>query len=129
MALFNFLWPIIFLALIIIAPYYIILGGLKFLQIRGIPRSKVFVFYLSIMIIAFLTERFFNPFLVYILKITSSRILYGVINNSIYLVVNFILLKYYFQLSGKKLWYLFLYFIVVGLIFSALISLPAILSF
>lgn len=123
MALFYFILPIVFFALIIIAPYYIILGGLRLLRIGGISKSKVFVFYLLLIITAFLINKTFTLFLLNNLKIRSNSIIYWLINNAIYLVVNFLLLRYYFHLSGKKLWQFFLYLVVIGLIFSVLISL------
>jgi len=128
MAIIPILFPIIFFALIIFAPYYIILGGLKLLQIREISRSKVFVFYLSVMVTVFLTDRILDPFLINIFKNNLSRIFYIAVNNSIYLIVNFLFLKFYFRLSDKKLWQLFSYFIITGLILSSAISLLKTLS-
>lgn len=122
MALFNFFLPIIVFALIIVGPYYIILGGFKLLRIREVPRSKIFIFYFIVIATAFLTEKFLNSFTI------SSQILYRAISNFIYLVVNFLLLKYYFQLSGKKLWQFLVYLILAGLILSLLISLPSMIS-
>lgn len=123
MALFNFLLPIISFALIIIAPYFIILGGLRLLRIEGISKSKAFIFYLLIMIITSSISRTLTPFILNNLRISSNNVIYWLITYILHWLTNFLLLKYYFRLSGKKLWQFFLYLIVVGLIFSALISL------
>jgi len=125
MALFYFLLPLVIFALVILAPYFIILGGLKLLQISEISRSKVFGYVIIYVIIFFLVDRFSQPLVG--LDAESNRLVLYFINNFVYLIVNFLLLKYYFRLSGKKLWQFFLYLIITGLILSALISLPAIL--
>ena len=127
MEIFLFFLPIIYFFFIILAPYFIILGGLKILNIQGISSSKIIGYVIIYVILFFLVEKFFNPLVG--LGTESNRLISYFTNNLIYLAINFLLLKYYFQLSGKKLWHFFLYLIIAGLIFSALVSLPAILSF
>jgi len=122
-----FFVPIIYFLFVVLAPYFIIWGGLKILNIRGISNSKIIGYVIVYIIIFFLAEKFLNPLVG--LDAEPKRLISYFTNNLIYLVINFLLLKYYFQLSGKKLWQFFLYLIITGLIFSALVSLPAILSF
>lgn len=119
MAIFNFFLPILIFALIVLGPYYIILGGLKLLKIREVPRSKVFIFYFIILATSFLTEKFFGQ----LSNIELNSLSYKIINNFIYLVVDFLLIKYCFRLSGKKLWQFLIYLILAGLIISSLIYL------
>ena len=122
-----FFLPIIYFAFIIIAPYYIILWGFKIFKISGISNSKIIGYVIIYVALVFLVEKLFNPLVG--LGVESNRLIYYFTNNFIYLAVNFLLLKYYLKLSGKKLWHFFLYLIVTGLIFSVLISLLAKISF
>ncbi len=121
--LFYFVLLLIIFALI--ASYFIILGGLKLLQITEIPKSKIIGYMIIYVALFFLIERFLNPLVG--LNTESTRFISYFTNNLIYLIVSFLLLKYYFQLSGKKLWQFFFYLIIIGLILSGLVSLPAIL--
>jgi len=124
MALIYFLLPMVIFALIIIAPYFIILAGLKLLQIKGIPRNKVLVFYLLIIGFAFLMRNVINPFVFdnfNIISNTTNTIVYSLIRAVIYWLIYFFFLKYYFYLSGKKLWQFLLYLIVIDIGFSVLI--------
>jgi hypothetical protein len=125
MTLFYFLLPLIIFVLVILGPYFIILGGFKLLRIDRVSRSKIFGYVIIYIIIFFLADKFTQPLVG--LDTESDRLALYFINNFIYLIVNFLLLKYYFQLSGKKLWQFLLYLVITGLILSVLISLPAIL--
>lgn len=119
MTLFYLFLPIYF-ALIFVAPYLIIWGGLKILRISGISKSKIVGYVIIYVILFFLIEELFKP--LFGLSIESKRFISYFTDNLIYLVANFLLLKYYLHLSGRKLWQFFLYLIVAGLILSGIIS-------
>lgn len=119
MTLFYLFLPIYF-ALIFVAPYLIIWGGLKILRISGISRSKIIGYVIIYIVLFFLIEELFKPLVG--LSTEPKRFISYFTDNLIYLVANFLLLKYYFHLSGKKLWQFFFYLIITGLILSGIIS-------
>lgn len=119
MTLFYFFLPVYFF-LIFIAPCLIIWGGLKILRISGISRSKIIGYVIIYVVLFFLIEELFKPLVG--LSTESKRFISYFIDNFIYLVANFLLLKYYFHFSGKKLWQFFFYLIITGLILSGIIS-------
>jgi len=106
--------------LLFVVSYFITWGGLKILRISGISGPKIIGYVIISVALVFLVEEFFNPLVG--LGAELRRFSYFT-NNLIYLVTNLILLKYYFHLSGKKLWQFFFYLIITGLILSGIISL------
>ena len=99
--------------------YFLILLGFKVLKIEGIPRSKI-VPYIFVM---FLSASFLQPAIIKIFENILNKPGLYLINTLISLGITFLLLKYYFLLSGKKLWQFLLYLIVLSLVFSGIITL------
>ena len=114
--LLLFIFPLISLFLIF---YFIILLGFKFLKIEGIPKFKI-VPYIFIM---FLSGSFLQPAITKIFENILNKPSLYLVNTFISLGIIFLLLKYYFLLSGKKLWQFLLYLIVLSLVFSGIIAL------
>jgi len=125
MELLLFFLPIIYLLFIIIAPFFIIWGGLKIFKIQGISTFKIIVYLIIGIPLFFLVEKVLHPLIGGISGHFSNYFFLQIIDNLIYSVVSFLMLKYYFHLSGKKLWQFFIYLLVAALVFSVFISLPA----
>lgn len=105
--------------LILVAPYLIIWGGLKILRITEISRSRIIGYVIIYVAIFFLIDQFKS---LVGLNTQPKSLLSYFADNLIYLAANFLLLKYYFHLSGKKIWQFLLYLIITGLILSGLIA-------
>lgn len=99
--------------------YLLILkGGFRIFHITEIPQPKIIPFILVMLFINFFSNsilpdllgKVVNEYSIYFFRIPIS---FGVL---------FSLLKYYFLLSGKKLWQLLLYFFVIDLLLSLLLS-------
>ena len=99
--------------------YFLILAGFKILKIEGIPRSKITVYIFAI----FFLSLFLNSGIPAVLKDVSNSFILYFANLLISFLVVFLLLKYYFLLSGKKLWQFLLYLVILSLIFSTTITL------
>jgi len=89
--------------------YYLILTGFKILKIKEVPKHKVVV-YVSIM---FLLGLFLNPAISVVFRNVSYKPVLYFTSVSVSFLIVFLLLKYYFLLSGKRLWQFLLYLIVV----------------
>ena len=90
--------------------YLIVIFGFNFLGIRNVERQKIVVFIFFIVIYGI-----FDPVVNLLHEIIQAKFLY-IINYLISSCFIFFLLKYYFNLTGKKLWKFFIYFIFVDLI-------------
>lgn len=96
--------------------YFLILLGLKILKIEGVTRSKIIVY----IFIMFLMGSFLQPVINKSLVDAVNTLALYLINSLISFGIAFAILKYYFSLSGRKLWFFFLYLIVINLIFLGL---------
>lgn len=114
---FLFILPLIIFPLWFIALYFLILLGFKILKIERAPKSKIIIYIITMLLLGLFLSYVVLPALRDIL----NKIALYLTNFLIYFGVVFLLLKYYFLLSGKKLWQFLLYLIVLNLIFSAVI--------
>ena len=105
----KFFLPIFFTLGLIFTYYYLILTGFKILKIKEVPKHKVAV-YVSIM---FLLGLFLNPAISVVFRNVSYKPVLYFTSVSVSFLIVFLLLKYYFLLSGKRLWQFLLYLIVV----------------
>ena len=116
--IFNFgfvaLLPILIFFFLI--SYFLILLGLKILKIEGVTRSKIVVYIFVMFLVGFFLQPVVNKFLA---GAVNAPILY-LINSLISFGIALVILKYYFLLFGKKLWFFFLYLIIINLIFLGL---------
>lgn len=108
-----FLLPFLISFLIL---YSLISLGFKILNIRRVPRSKIVVY----IIVIFLVVAFLYPIVNKVFANSVSGPILYLIHGLIFLAVTFILLKYYFSLSGRKFWLFFLYLIIAQIALSAL---------
>lgn len=115
----KFFLPFLFIFGLIFVYYHLILTGFKILKIEEVPRSKVTI-YVSIM---FLLSLFLNSTISIILRNVSYKPIFYFTSVSVSFLIVFLLLKYYFLLSGKKLWQFLLYLIVVSITLSLVIKL------
>ena len=112
-----FIFPIIVIyGIAFLVFYFLILTGFKILKIEGVPKSKIIVYIFSIFLLSF----FLNSAIPIVIKDVSNRFILYFANFLIPFLVVFLLLKYYFVLSGKKLWQFLLYLIALNLIFFIL---------
>ena len=117
---FSFLYMFIVPIIWFLVCYYLILTGFKILKIKGIPKSKVAVYIL----VMFLFNLFLNSVILTALKdISDNKLILHFVNLLVSFLIVFLLLKYYFLLSGKKLWQFLLYLIVLSVTFSLVIKL------
>ncbi len=110
---FAVLLPILIFFLI---SYFLISLGFKILKIEGIARSKIVVY----IFVMFLVGSFLQPVISKSLEGAVNVFILYLINSLISFGITFALLKYYFSLSGKKLWQFFLYLVILALIFLGL---------
>ena len=115
-ALLLFIFPLIGWFLVF---YFLILLGFKVLKIEGIPRSKI-VPYIFVM---FISASFLQPAIIKIFENTLNKPSLYLLNILISFGIVFLLLKYYFLLSRKKLWQFLLYLIILNSVFSGIIIL------
>lgn len=99
--------------------YFLILLGFRVLKIEGIPRFKIAIY----IFVMFLFASFLQPVIIKIFENILNKPSLYLINTLISLGITFLLLKYYFLLSGKKLWQFLLYLIVLSLVFSGIFTL------
>ena len=97
--------------------YFIILGGLRLLNITDVPKSKIRIYVLLMFLLGLLV----NPLISTAFREISNKFILYSIDFLISFLIVFLFLKYYFQLSGKKLWQFLLYLISISLIFSLII--------
>ncbi len=116
---FLFILPLIIFPLWFIALYFLILFGFKILKIERAPKSKIVIYIITTTLLGLLLSYVVSPALRYI----SNNIVPYLTNFLIYFGIVFLLLKYYFLLSGKKLWQFLLYLIILNLILSGIIIL------
>jgi hypothetical protein len=120
-SLFQWIWFLVIAAIPIFGWFLVscllILLGFKILKIKEIPRSKI-VFFLFVI---FLLSLFVTPAVNKIFENVLSKPLIIFVNVFIYFGISFLLLKYYFLLSRKKLWQFLLYLIVINITFSLVI--------
>ena len=115
---FLFILPLVILPMVwFIAFYFLILLGFKILKIERAPKSKIIIYIFTM----FLLGLFLNYAIPTIFKDITSRFVLYSIHFLISFGIVFLLLKYYFLLSGKKLWQFLLYLIVLNLILSMVI--------
>lgn len=114
--LFSLFFPIFLAPLMILAPFFLIWGGLKVFNIQGISNRKIVVYLIFFTLGFFLVYGFLNLIVGKSLGYFATEIIYRFIS----LIFDFLLLKYYFHLSGKKLWQLLAYLVITGLIFSVI---------
>ena len=121
-SLFQWVWFLISVAIPIfigfLIPYFLFLLGLKVLKIEGIPRFKIMIY----IFVMFLVATLLNTVFIRLADVLNKPSLY-LINILVSVGITLSLLKYYFSLSGKKLWQFFLYLTALGLVFSGLSSL------
>lgn len=111
------LFPLLISFLVI---YFLTLAGFKFFHITGIPRSKIVVYIFVIFFLGLLLKFAILPT---VFKVAPNKIIFYSTRYLIHFLVVFLLIKYYFQLSGKKLWQFFLYLVILSLIFSGIMIL------
>ena len=101
--------------------YFVILAGFKILHIKNVPRQKISIY----IFIVFLYSLFLSPAITTTVyrHIIENRFVVFFLNSIFFYLATFLIFRYYFLLFGKKLWQFFLYFIIVGLIFSFTINL------
>ena len=111
-----FLFPVILFFIL----YFIILVGFKILHIENVPRQKISIF----IFIMFFYSLFLSPAIATVVynNLTESRSSVLFRNSIFSLLLIFLVLKYYFLLSGKKLQQFFLYLIAINLILSFTIN-------
>lgn len=112
--LLSFFLPIVYFLFIVLAPLFIIWGGLKIFNIQGIPKRKIIIYLIVFVLAFFCVDNFFGPRA----GISLAYLGIQIIDNLIYLAINFLLLKYYFHLFGKKLYLFLVYLIVANYIFT-----------
>lgn len=118
MSLFvPFLFPVILFLIL----YFVILAGFKILHIKSVPRQKISIY----IFIVFLYSLFLSPTITTTIyeHIIKNKFVVVSLNSVFSFLITFLIIKYYFLLSGKKLWQFFLYLIVAGLILSFTINL------
>ena len=116
----SYLWLLLISLFAFYAYYLFVLFGLKIFKIENVSKKKVAVYLLSILIrvIIFIYAGKFVDF-------TNNFIHFG-----IYLInfaIDIVLFRYYFLLTGKKLWQLFLYFVSISLVLVIMNKLPLLL--
>ncbi|MCK5123012.1 MAG: ATP-dependent metallopeptidase FtsH/Yme1/Tma family protein [Candidatus Pacebacteria bacterium] len=111
-----FLFPVILFFIL----YSIILVGFKILYIESVPRQKISIF----IFIMFFYSLFLSPTIATVVynNLTESRSIVLFLNSIFSLLLIFLVLKYYFLLSGKRLQQFFLYLIAINLILSFTIN-------
>ncbi len=97
--------------------YFIIVLGLKILKIKEIPKSKIILYVFIMFIVGFILQLATNNII--FLKNLDTVLIY-LINSLISFGITLVVIKYYFLLSGKKLWIFFLYLIAVNLLLRLL---------
>lgn len=115
-ALFLFLIPFGIYIIWFFIFYFLVLVGFKILKIEEVTISKIVVY----IFVMFLVGFFLQPIISKSLLDTINIFTLYLINSIIFFGVTVAILKYYFSLSGKKLWLFFLYLIVLILIFWGL---------
>jgi len=113
-----FLVPILVFGVWFLIFYFLILLGFRILKIKGIPRSKITVY----VFVMFLLGLFLNSAVLAVFESVSNRIILYFTSVLISFLVVFLLLKYYFLLSGKKLWQFLLYLVVLSFILSTVVT-------
>lgn len=103
-----FLIPVVFFFLF---HYFFIWSGLKILKIKGITKAKILLYVFAM----FLSTSFLQGI---INNITASLPVFYLSNAFVSFLLVFVIFKYYFLLSGKKLWYLSLYVVVLSIILN-----------
>lgn len=98
--------------------YFIIIWGFKFLKIVGVPKPKIRIYIILIILFGL----FVKPLIYSIFSNIPGRLIPYLAYLLAEFLFVFLLLRYYFQLSGKKLWQFFLYLIVINIIFNLIIS-------
>lgn len=116
--LFPFFLPFVIYIGWFLVFYFLILASFKILKIEGIPRYKITTYIFAM----FIFGLFFSPIISAILKDIPNKFLLYFVNILISFSFTILFLKYYFLLSGKKLWQFFLYLILLNLIFSGIIT-------
>lgn len=97
-----------------VVSYFLILALFKILHITGIPKSKVIIYILAM----FFLGLSLNHVIPAVLKGVSNEFILYSANILISFLIVFLFMKYYFQLSGKKLWQVLLFLIILSLVFS-----------
>jgi hypothetical protein len=117
--------PLIFLLAIggyIIAftvSYFVIWLGIKILKIEGVTKKKIVIYIFLMLIIGYLLSPFENR----VLAIIHNIFFFYLVSIIFSLLTNLLILKYYFLLSGKKLWQLTSYLVAIGFIASLALTL------
>lgn len=114
--LIPFLFPILLFSIL----YFIVLVGFRILHIENIPKQKISVY----VFITFIYSLFLSPATATIVYkyITKNEFAVNFIDYIFSFLITFLIIKYYFLLSGKKLWQFLLYLVVIGLIFSLVVN-------
>lgn len=94
--------------------YSLISLGFKILNIRKVSRSKIVVY----IIVIFLIAAFLYPIVNKVFANSVSAPILYLIQSLTLLGVTFVLLKYYFSLSGRKFWSFLLYLIIAQIVLS-----------
>jgi len=119
--IFKSLFPLLFPVILFFILYFVILTGFRILHIKDVPRQKISIY----IFIVFLYSLFLSPAIATTVykHIIENKFVVVSLNSIFSFLITFLIIKYYFLLSGKKLWQFFLYLIIVGLIFSSAINL------
>ena len=110
---FAFLIPVVFFFLFY---FFLAWSGLKILKIKGITRTKIALYALAM----FLATSFLQLIISSFLGNVAIPYFPQLINVIVFFSLTLVIFKYYFLLSGRNLWHLFLYTIVVNLVLSFL---------
>lgn len=111
-----FLFPVVLFFIL----YFAIFAGFKILHIEDVPRQKVSIY----IFIAFLYSLFLGPAIITTVyeHIIENKFVVVFLNSIFSFLITFLIIKYYFLLSGKKLWQFLLYLIAINLISSLIIN-------
>jgi hypothetical protein len=124
--IFNLAWFVFSYYIAYEIGYYIITTGLKRFKIENIPQKKIKIYILAMLIIGLLYDAIIYPLVIPFLMAIHNKVLLifvGAIESSlITFIITFLLFKYYFLLSGKKLEQLSLYIASITLITLLIIN-------
>ncbi len=109
-----FIIPVLFLSCFLF--YHLVISiGFKFLNIKNVERQRITVFIFILIIYSI-----FDPVINLLYEIVQVKFLY-IVDYLVSSCFVFFLFKYYFNLTGKKLWQFFIYFIFVNFIIYYLV--------
>lgn len=123
---FNIVWSAVSYYLVYKIGYYIIETGLKRFEIENVPELKRKIYVIVTLVISLIADFTINPIIISLFLVIINKILLLLVESIVFslfsFLISFILFKYYFLLSGKKLWQLASYIAIINLIFILIIN-------